>query len=193
MALLGAALMLGVLAVVAVLVLSARPGVVNDFLRGDGWTPLLRPEGGDDLSGWSRTGGGAIVFDGEAYIVNGPLVLQSVQEFAEYKLHLEVAGTSGGQAWLIVGRPAGGSRGGSRARLPVRGVKEWVSIDTTVRGEAVTVLADGEKFLDTEAETPSSAEGSRGAIAVEFSEGMFRLRNVSYKQLKSAADRDKQP
>ncbi len=195
MALLGAAHMLGVIVAVAVLVLRSKPGVMDKLLYSDGWMPLLRPAGGEDLPGWGRTGGGAIVFDGEAYIVNGPLVLQTVQEFADYGLRLDVAGTSGADVWLVVGRPAGAPLGGWRVRLPVRGVKEWVSINATVRGEQVTVLADGEEFL--EAEAPSGAEEVRGAIAVEFGEGMFRLRNVGYRPVKppakTPADLDERP
>ena len=187
MAVLGALLMLGVVGVVTVLVLRSKPDVVDRIREqmkagaADGWEPLMS---GIDLDGWycwKPTGEGAIVAEDGEYVVTGPVALETEREFRDYRLRLEISGSEVAEAWLAVNRPAGADRGGFRVRLPVRGVKEWVSIDARVQGAKVAVFAGEDDLLETRVEAASE----EGIISVELGEGMFRLRDVKYRPVKS--------
>jgi serine/threonine-protein kinase len=183
---LGAALALGVVAVVLVLVLRSKHLLRGD-IYGDGWEPLMNGAGGasgSELPGWVARGKGAVAFDAGEYIVTGPMVLESEREFRDYRLRMDIAASEGAQVRLVVNRPAGLDRGGCSVRLPARGVKKWSSIDATVKGAVVTVLADGEEFLDPEAARPSE----KGVVSLEFGDGVFRLRALRYRPMRSTEE-----
>ena len=182
---LGAALALGVVAVVLVLVLHSKSDLFHGDLYTGGWEPLMgAPDAASDSQlppGWAEKGKGAVTFDRGEYIVTGPLVLESERELRDYRLRMDVAASEGAEVRLVVNRPAGLDRGGCSVRLPARGVKKWSSIDATVKGAMVTVLADGEEFLDPEAAKPSE----KGVVSLEFGDGVFRVRALRYRPMRA--------